>query len=139
MPDETGDFISVLFPSLICGLTSCLLVSGLGALGFSRRFGDAFYRIFIWSIAGMTISAGGYCLFLLSMVFIIKDSAYRGQGLGIALNGVIAVNGPIIFASLGAILGGALRFILLNIKWPGFWVSRQIIVGYLARKGWFRS
>jgi hypothetical protein len=114
MPNETGDIISVLFPllylSLIYGLPSCLLVAGLGALVKPRRFGDSFRRIFTWSIAGASIAAGGFSLVLLTIVFIVKNPAYRGQGLG------IAINGPIIFAPLGAIIGGSLRFILPNVS-----------------------
>lgn len=75
-----------------------------------RRFRDVFYRILKWSIAGATIASGMYSLFLLSVVFIIKDPAYRGQGLGIALAG------PTILAPLGAIIGGSLKFILLIVS-----------------------
>jgi hypothetical protein len=75
-----------------------------------RRFGTVFYRIFTWSIAGTSIAVVGYSLFLFFMIFIVKDSAYKGEGLGLALAG------PIILAPLGAIIGGFLRFILLNVS-----------------------
>lgn len=75
-----------------------------------RRFGAVFYRIFTWSIAGMSLAVVGYSLLLFYIVFIVKDPAYKGQGLGIALAG------PVILAPLGAIIGGSLRCILLNVS-----------------------
>ncbi len=76
-----------------------------------RRFGAVFHRIFTWSIAGATIALGGFSLFILAMVFIVKNPAYQGQGLGIT-GGL----GAIIIPPLGAIIGGSIRFILLNVS-----------------------
>jgi hypothetical protein len=99
---------TLLYWGIIYGLPSCLLVAGLGALVKYKRFGAVFYRTMTWSIAGAAIATGGYSLLLFFIVFIVKDPAYQGQGLGIALAG------PVIFAPIGAIIGGFIRFILLN-------------------------
>ncbi len=99
---------TLLYWGIICGLPSCLLTAGLGALIKYKRFGAIFYKIITWSIAGATIATGGYSLLLFFIVFIIKDPAYQGQGLGIALAG------PAILAPIGAIIGGLTRFSLLN-------------------------
>jgi hypothetical protein len=104
--DITSILSTLLYLAVIYGLPSCFLVAGLAALVRYRRFGAVFYRVFTWSIAGATIAVSGYSLLLLSLVFIVKDPAYQGQGLGIALSG------PIILAPLGAIIGGLLRFML---------------------------
>jgi hypothetical protein len=105
----TSMLLVLLYWAVIYGLPCCLVVAALGALLIPRSFKAVFYKIFTWSITGTTIAVGGYSLFLLYIVFIVKDPAYRGQGLGIALAG------PIIFAPLGAITGGFLKFILLNV------------------------
>jgi hypothetical protein len=90
------------------GLPSCLLVASLGALVNYKRFRAVFYKMMTWSTAGAAIATVGYSLLLFFIVFIVRNPAYKGQGLGIALAG------PIIFAPMGAVVGGFIRFILLN-------------------------
>jgi hypothetical protein len=103
---------TLIYWTVLYGLPTCLIVAILGGLLRYRRFVATFFWILLGSLVGMMISVGGYGLFLIFMMFVRQDPAFAGQGLGIALSG------PIVFAPLGAIVGGLLVFV-----WP--WLNRS--------------